>query len=87
MEKKKRPRNGIKPNGNHFFSYRIRKLFGPWTNTLERWSMPILKYAAAIEQSVQRLATDWAVEKSEFDYSKGQDFSPLHVVQTCSCAH
>jgi hypothetical protein len=38
-------------------------------------------------QSVQRLATGWTTEGSEFEYRYGQEFSLLHVVQTSSGVH
>jgi hypothetical protein len=46
-----------------------------------------LRLEAGIAQSVQRLATGWATEGSEFEYRWGQEFSLLHVVQTDSGAH
>jgi hypothetical protein len=35
-------------------------------------------------QSVQRLATGWTTEGSEFESRYGQEFSLLHVIQTGS---
>jgi hypothetical protein len=37
---------------------------------------------AGIEQSVQRLATGWMAEGSEFESRYGQEFSLLHSVQS-----
>jgi hypothetical protein len=45
------------------------------------------KYGAGIEQLVQRLATGWMTEGSEFESQYWQGFSFLHVVQTDSVAH
>jgi hypothetical protein len=42
---------------------------------------------AGIAQSVQRLATGWTAEGSEFESRWGQEFSLLHIVQTGSAAH
>jgi hypothetical protein len=42
---------------------------------------------AGIAQSVERLATGWTAEGSEFESLEGQEFSVLHVVQTCSAVH
>jgi hypothetical protein len=42
---------------------------------------------AGVAQSVQRLATGWTTEGSEFESQYGQEFSLLHVVQTGSGAH
>jgi hypothetical protein len=39
---------------------------------------------AGIGQSVQRLATGWTTEGSEFESRKGQEFYLLHVVQSGS---
>jgi hypothetical protein len=36
---------------------------------------------AGIAQSVQRLATGWTIEGSEFKSQQDQEFSLLHVVQ------
>jgi hypothetical protein len=38
-------------------------------------------------QSVQRLATGWTAEGSDFESRQGRDFSLLHVVQTGSGMH
>jgi hypothetical protein len=46
----------------------------------------IYTLGAGVAQSVQRLATGWTAEGSEFESRWGQDFSPLHV-QTGSGAH
>jgi hypothetical protein len=35
----------------------------------------------------KQLAMDWTAEASEFESQQGQEFSPLHVVQTGSKAH
>jgi hypothetical protein len=51
---------------------------------LVRISFP---WGAGLAQSVWRLATGWTAEGSELESQKGQDFSPLHVVQTRSGAH
>jgi hypothetical protein len=42
---------------------------------------------AGITQSVQRLANGQDAEGSDFESREGQDFSPLHAVQTGSGAH
>jgi hypothetical protein len=42
---------------------------------------------AGIAQAVQRLATSWTTEVSEFEPRLGQEFSLLHVVQTGSGTH
>jgi hypothetical protein len=42
---------------------------------------------AGIAQSVQRLATDWTTEGSEFEFRYVQEFLLLHVVQTGSGVH
>jgi hypothetical protein len=44
----------------------------------------ISKQRAGIAQSVQRLATGWTTEGSEFESWYGQQFSLLHVIQTGS---
>jgi hypothetical protein len=46
----------------------------------------ILK-GAGIAQSVQRLATGWTAEGSQFESRYGQEFSLLHFVRTSSGAH
>jgi hypothetical protein len=46
-----------------------------------------MKTRAGIAQSVQRLATNWTVEESEFKWKWGKELSPLHVVQTGSGVH
>jgi hypothetical protein len=47
----------------------------------------IIIIGAGIAQSVQRLATGWTTEGSEFESRWGQEFSLLHVVQTGSGVH
>jgi hypothetical protein len=42
---------------------------------------------AWIAQSVQRMATGWMAEGSEFESRKGQEFSLFHIVQTGSGVH
>jgi hypothetical protein len=42
---------------------------------------------SGIAQSVQRLATGWTTEGSEFESRYGQELSLLHVVQTGSGVH
>jgi hypothetical protein len=37
-----------------------------------------------ISQSVQSLTTGWTTERLKFESRYGQEFSLLHVVQTCS---
>jgi hypothetical protein len=46
----------------------------------------ILGYVLFYEP-VQRLATGWMTERSEFDSRWGQEFSFLHVIQTGSRVH
>jgi hypothetical protein len=47
----------------------------------------IRKIGAGIAQSVQRLATGWTTERSEFGSWWWQEFLLLHVVRTGSVAH
>jgi hypothetical protein len=42
---------------------------------------------AGIAQLVQRLATGWTTEESEFESPLGQKFTFLYIVQTGSGAH
>jgi hypothetical protein len=42
---------------------------------------------AGIVQSVQQLATGWMTRGSEFESRAGQEFSPLHIIQTSSGVH
>jgi hypothetical protein len=42
---------------------------------------------AGVSQSVQQLATGWTTEGLKFESRHGQQFCPLHVVQTGSGAH
>jgi hypothetical protein len=42
---------------------------------------------AGIAQSVERLATGWTTEGSEFESRWGQEFLLLHVVETASEDH
>jgi hypothetical protein len=42
---------------------------------------------AVVAQSVERLATGWTTEGSEFECREGQEFSLCHIVQTSSGAH
>jgi hypothetical protein len=44
-------------------------------------------WRAGITLSVYWLATGWTTEGSEFESLWGQEFSPLHIVQTCSGVH
>jgi hypothetical protein len=41
----------------------------------------------AVLRVVQRLATDWTTEWSDFESRYGQEFSLLHAVQTGSGVH
>jgi hypothetical protein len=44
--------------------------------------LPEFSCGAGVAQSVQRLATGWTTEGSEFESRYRQDFSPLQSVQT-----
>jgi hypothetical protein len=46
-----------------------------------------ISQVAGIAQSVQRLATRWTTEVSEFESRYGEEFPLLHVVQTGSGVH
>jgi hypothetical protein len=51
------------------------------------YRLQLKRREAGIVQSVQRLATGWTAEGSEFESRQGKDFSPLLVVQTGYGAH
>jgi hypothetical protein len=65
----------------------IRLRLFPTTSFRIYYSLITLHWGAGIALSVQRLATGWTTEGSDFESRWGQEFSLLHVVQTGSGVH
>jgi hypothetical protein len=86
-------RGNCREHGQHYVCFMVAKQThgtqegskGGWDKYFLLYYNPIIR--AETSQSVQLLATDWTTKGSEFESRWGQEFSLLHVVQTCSRSH